>query len=92
MGGGIAVVRGDRILAKMALEVAGLMSRKPLRTMMEALRKANDEAAGLGCALNEPFMSLSFLALPVIPELKLTDMGLIDVARFEIVPLFPGPG
>jgi adenine deaminase len=92
MGGGIAVVRGDRILAKMSLEVAGLMSWKPLHTVTEALRNANGEAAGLGCALKEPIMAVSFLALPVIPELKLTDMGLVDVARFEIVSLFPGSG
>jgi adenine deaminase len=89
MGGGLAAVRDNRtVLAKIPLEIAGLMSRKPLDTVVKQLQAIKNAASDLGCTLEEPFMALSFLALPVIPELKLTDMGLVDVNRFEIVPLF----
>ena len=88
MGGGLSVVKDNQILSKVPLEIAGLMSGEPLETLVRQLRKIKTAAAGLGCALEEPFMALSFLALPVIPELKLTDMGLVDVNKFEIVSLF----
>ena len=90
MGGGLSVVKDNEILAKVPLEIAGLMSGEPMETLVRKLREIKKAAAGLGCALEEPFMALSFLALPVIPELKLTDMGLVDVNKFEIVPLFSG--
>jgi adenine deaminase len=64
------------------------MSREPLERLIEQLKGLNRAAASLGCTIPEPFMPLSFLALPVIPELKLTDMGLVDVTSFDIVPLF----
>ena len=60
--------------------------------LVEQLKKIKQAAVELGCHAPEPFMSLSFLALPVVPELKLTDRGLVDVNRFEIVPLFVDPG
>ncbi len=89
MGGGLAVVRNDgKITAKVPLGIAGLMSLQPLNTLVKELQTIKTAASDLGCTLEEPFMALSFLALPVIPELKLTDMGLVDVNRFEIVPLF----
>ena len=88
MGGGLAVVSGDKTMAKTPLEVAGLMSREPLETLVCQLNQAKEAACDLGCKIEEPFMTLSFLALPVIPELKLSDKGLVDVTRFEIVPLF----
>jgi len=88
MGGGLSVVKNNEILAEVHLEIAGLMSDEPMETLVRNLREIKKAAAGLGCALEEPFMALSFLALPVIPELKLTDMGLVDVNKFEIVPLF----
>lgn len=88
MGGGIAVAEEGKVLAKTSLEVAGLMSRVPLGDLVEQLEVTNRAALSLGCKVPEPFMALSFLALPVIPELKLTDLGLVDVNRFEIVPLF----
>jgi adenine deaminase len=87
-GGGLAAASGGQLLAALPLPVAGLMSLEPLEAVndgMEALVKA---ARGLGSALADPFMTLSFLALPVIPELKLTDLGLVDVAAFRHVPLF----
>ena len=88
MGGGIAVFSENRLLASVPLEIAGLMSVKPLQTVVGQLEKAKVMARELGCGIHDPFMALSFLALPVIPELKLTDRGLVDVNRFEIVPLF----
>ena len=88
MGGGLAVASGNYIIAKAPLEIAGLMSTQPIDALVKQLRIVKKAALNLGCVLEEPFMALSFLALPVIPELKLTDMGLVDVNRFEIVPLF----
>jgi len=88
MGGGLVVVQGGEILATVPLEIAGLMSTQPVQALVPRLRAAKRAAARIGCPLDDPFMALSFLALPVIPELKLTDKGLVDVNRFEIVPLF----
>ena len=88
MGGGLVVVDGDEVRAAVPLEIAGLMSTKPLRTVVRDLESLKEAATGLGGTLEEPFMTLSFLALPVIPELKLTDRGLVDVGSFRIVPLF----
>jgi len=88
MGGGLAVVQGHETIASVPLEIGGLMSRQPLETVVRQLKDVKAAATRLGCHLDEPFMALSFLALPVIPELKLTDKGLVDVNRFEHVPLF----
>jgi adenine deaminase len=88
MGGGLAVVSGEKIVAKTPLEVAGLMSVQPINMVVDQLKSVEKAAFDLGCTIKKPFMALSFLALPVIPEIKLTDMGLVDVNRFEIVSLF----
>lgn len=64
------------------------MSKEPLETLCAQLRGLSRAAKTLGCHLPEPFMALSFLSLPVIPELKLTDRGLVDVQAFAEVPLF----
>jgi adenine deaminase len=88
MRGGMAVVNGENVLAKLPLPIAGLMSDRPIETVcdqMEALLRA---AHQLGSPLHDPFMAMSFLALPVIPSLKITDKGLVDVDRFQIVSLF----
>ncbi len=90
MGGGLAVTCDQKTLAEVPLEIAGLMSARPISGLVKKLRAAKKAARGLGCTVGEPFMALSFLALPVIPELKLTDRGLVDVNRFEIIPLFDG--
>jgi adenine deaminase len=63
------------------------MSLRPAREVVQDLGALHRAAASLGCRLPAPFMTLSFLALPVIPALKLTDRGLVDVSRFEVVPL-----
>jgi len=88
MGGGMVVTGDGRTLAKTPLEVGGLMSSRSLGELAAELDELARAAASLHCRIEEPFMVLSFLALPVIPELKLTDRGLVDVNRFEVVPLF----
>ncbi len=88
MQGGFAVANHGKILASVALPIAGLLSNKPLPDVKNELDAANDATAKLGCQVKEPFMALSFMALSVIPELKLTDRGLVDVNQFKIVDLF----
>ncbi len=87
MGGGFAVVRSGEVLARLPLTVGGLMSRGDARETARALGEIHDAARACGCSLPAPFMTLAFLALPVIPALKLTDKGLVDVDRFELVSL-----
>jgi adenine deaminase len=88
MKGGLAAVRDGKVLAAIPLPIAGLMSERPLAEVARGWEEMRQVAEELGCRLREPFMALSFLALPVIPALKITDMGLVDVARFEPVSLF----
>jgi adenine deaminase len=88
IGGGLAIARDGEAVADLALPVAGLMSRQPLENVYQRLDDLVRRAGELGVRLRDPFMTLSFLALPVIPALKLTDQGLVDVARFEHVDLF----
>ncbi|MFZ0133767.1 MAG: adenine deaminase [Desulfobacterales bacterium] len=88
MGGGLAVAAGGHVLAELALPVAGLMAEAPLPEVAAKLERLTAAARSLGSPLKDPFMTLSFLALPVIPALKLTDRGLVDVEKFEVVPLF----
>jgi adenine deaminase len=88
MGGGLAVIKDGRINACLPLPVAGLLSEMYMRDVAEGIDDCIDAAHDLGCRLKDPFMTLSFLCLPVIPELKLTDKGLVDVAKFQLVPLF----
>jgi adenine deaminase len=88
MGGGLVVIRGGRVEAQLPLPVAGLMSTASLERVVELKKEVNKAALELGATLEQPFMALSFLALPVIPKLKLTDQGLVDVESFKHVPLF----
>jgi adenine deaminase len=76
------------VLAGLPLDVAGLMSTLPLADVKDRVQKLQEAARQLGCPLGAPFMALSFMALPVIPELKMTDKGLFDVGTFSHVPLF----
>ncbi len=89
MGGGQAVVLDGRVLAQLPLPIAGLMSDAPADQVAETGARLKDAARQTGAALTDPFMTLSFLALAVIPSLKITDMGLVDVEKFAIVPMFP---
>jgi adenine deaminase len=86
--GGLAVVAGGKVLADLALPIAGLISPEPLKAVAAAYRRLQEAYLKLGGGLPDPFMALSFLALPVIPALKLTDLGLVDVNKFQVVPLF----
>jgi adenine deaminase len=88
MGGGISVASANRVLSRMPLEIGGLMTAAPIRDVAVRMEELSRAASSLGCTVPEPFMILSFLALPVIPETRLTDLGLIDVNKFEVVPLF----
>ena len=86
MEGGFVVVLDGQVLAELALPVAGLMSLEPFETVERALRILRAAAQNLGVILHEPFLQLAFLALPVIPHLKITDHGMVDVDRFEVIP------
>jgi adenine deaminase len=88
MGGGLAAVSDTHVRAELALPIAGLMSLEPVQSVRDQLDNLIGVAHIMGTTLKDPFMTLSFLALPVIPELKLTDIGLVDVNKFEVVPLF----
>ena len=88
MGGGQVVVAGGKVAAENPLPIGGLMSSLPADAVASQVDGLNKAAAELGCSLEDPFMTMSFLALPVIPELKLTDRGLVDVGRFEIIGAF----
>jgi adenine deaminase len=87
IGGGIVIADGGRVVEELPLPVAGLMSDQPLAVVHERLNSMERRLAAMGVTMIAPFMTLSFLALSVIPELKITDRGLVDVARFELVPL-----
>jgi len=87
LGGGIVVVGEGKVLAELPLPVAGLLSDRPLGEVVDATRACVAAARDLGCEVPSPFQSLAFLALSVIPSLKITDRGLVDVDRFELVPL-----
>ncbi len=83
--GGFAVAREGKVAAELALPVAGLMSLLSFEDVHKALIPLRAAAKGLGVTLAEPFLQVAFLPLPVIPHLKITDMGLVDVDRFEFV-------
>ena len=85
IGGGFAVADEGKITAELALPIAGLMSLQPFEVVAEKLHQLRSAAAALGCTLPEPFLQVAFLALPVIPHLKLSDRGLFDVDKFEFV-------
>ena len=87
IGGGIVVVDAGRIVAECPLPVAGLLSDAPLADVIAQSAATNAAANDLGWTGATPFLTLAFLALSVIPSLKITDRGLVDVDRFEIVPL-----
>jgi len=86
--GGMAVAEGDTVLAQLPLPIAGLMSDQPIEQVRDRIEELLRGAQRLGSLLHDPFMAMSFLALPVIPDLKLTDRGLVDVKKFELVPFF----
>ncbi|MFW9920108.1 MAG: adenine deaminase [Candidatus Thorarchaeota archaeon] len=88
MQGGIAIVNNGEVTASLPLPIAGLMSDKSVEWVSEKMIILKDAAKELGTTLAEPFMAMAFLSLPVIPKLKLTDKGLVDVERFRFIDLF----
>lgn len=88
MGGGLAVAEGPQTLATLPLPVAGLMSDRPLGEVRNRYDSLLDAAHEFGSSIRDPFMAMSFMALEVIPKLKLTDRGLVDVEAFDFVDLF----
>jgi adenine deaminase len=87
IGGGVVVVESLGVRAELPLPIAGLLAQCSAAEAVERTRGCLEAARALGCTLNSPFQTLSFLALSVIPALKITDRGLVDVDRFELVPL-----
>ena len=88
MGGGLAAVEGETVLATLALPVAGLMSEAPIEDVRRDYDALTAAARQMGSPMHDPFMAMSFMALEVIPYLKLTDLGLVDVEQFKIIDLF----
>lgn len=88
MQGGIAIVRDGKVTASLPLPIAGLMSDRSVEWVSEQFIELKEKAKELGSTLSEPFMTMAFLSLPVIPKIKLTDMGLVDVERFRFIDLF----
>lgn len=83
--GGLSVACDGQVLGSLALPIAGLLSEEPLGTVVQNLEELKNIAASLGCIPAAPFATLSFMALPVIPELRLTDLGLVDVMAFKLL-------
>lgn len=88
MGGGLVAVDGENVLASLPLPIGGLMSDQPVEAVRAAMDTLLEASRTLGSELHDPFMAMSFMALEVIPSLKLTDVGLVDVEQFEVVDLF----
>jgi adenine deaminase len=85
--GGIVIISNEEIRGLLELPIAGLMSEQSAKTVSHKMRQFKNALTELGCKLREPFMALSFLALPVIPELRITDKGLVDVQKMQFVPI-----
>jgi adenine deaminase len=85
LGGGFVAVAGGQVLAEMGFPSAGLISLKPHEAVRDELLALRQTTHAMGCALEEPFLQLAFLPLPVIPHLKITDMGMVDVDRFALI-------
>ncbi len=87
LGGGLVVADGETVVGELPLPVAGLLSDRPLAEVLDASRGVASAIRGLGVEFPQPVQMLAFLSLSVIPSLKITDRGLVDVERFELVPL-----
>lgn len=88
MGGGLVAVLREKVIASLPLPIGGLMSEASVSQVNHQLEVLQHAVKKMGCRIPDPFMTLSFLSLPVIPELKITDKGLVDVNQFKRVPLF----
>jgi adenine deaminase len=88
MQGGLCVASGGEVVDSLPLPIAGLMSDEPMEFVRDKLEALHGTLRQLGVAVNDPFMAASFLALPVIPHLKLSDKGLVDAERLRLINLF----
>jgi adenine deaminase len=88
MGGGLVVIDNGEIVARLALPVAGLMSEEPIDSVRRDYDALIAAAQNMGSSMPDPLMAMSFMGLEVIPKLKLTDVGLVDVEKFAVVDLF----
>lgn len=86
--GGKIVVQNGKTLAHLPLPIAGLISHKPIEEVIEKVSQLSNATKTLGCKLDDAFLAMAFLSLPVIPEIKITDKGLVDVNRFKFTNLF----
>ena len=89
-GGGMVVVKDGKVLAILPLPIAGLMSDEPVEEVQSNVDRLAQAWKALGCRLASPFMTMALLSLPVIPELRITNRGLVDVTEFRHVPLVIG--
>jgi adenine deaminase len=87
MGGGQVVVKDGKIIGKADLQIAGLMSNEPAAVIAKKVITVLDGFSACGCKLNNPNMQLSLLALVVIPELRISNLGLVDVEQFDFIPV-----
>jgi adenine deaminase len=85
--GGLVAAKDGKILAELALPFAGLMSTRPIEEVNEAEKRLSEAARSLGCAFSSPFMVMSFLSLAVIPEIRLTDRGIVDVSAAKLIAM-----
>ena len=86
-GGGQIVVKDGQVIGQVELQIAGLMSTERANIVAQKAGSVLDGFRACGCTLNNPNMQLSLLALVVIPELRISDMGLVDVNKFELIPV-----
>ncbi len=86
--GGKVVVKDGKVVSKLPLPIAGLMSDKPFDFVLDKCHELNNAARSIGCKLNDPFMTMGFMALPVIPEIRITDKGIFDVNKCEFIDIF----
>ncbi len=86
----MTVVKDGKVLAILPLPIAGLMSDKPVEEVQSSVEGLAQAWKALGCDLASPFMTMALLSLPVIPELRITNRGLVDVTEFRFTPLVIG--
>ena len=87
IGGGQVIVTNNTVIGEIRLPIAGLMSTGSAQQVADETASLLEGFKQCGCTLNNPNMQLSLLGLPVIPELRLTDLGLVDVNRFDFIPV-----
>ncbi|WP_233711176.1 adenine deaminase [Lederbergia citrisecunda] len=85
MGGGMIVVENQKVLAKVSMRIAGLMSDQPLETVVKEVQQLEQAWKEIGCPIHAPFMTFSLIALPVIPEIRISNRGIVDVTEFKLI-------